>query len=484
VNAPLRRIAIALLVLFALLFGNLNWVQFVKGGEYRRDDRNRRVVLQEYERQRGYIVVDDEAVAESQATGGKLKYQRIYPARGLYAPVTGYKSLLYGSSGIESDEDPVLSGDDDRLFVRRVSDIVTGRRPKGGNVVLTLSRPVQQAANTALGGRKGAVVALDPTTGAILGMVSAPTYDPNPLASHDTDKVQAAWKQLQGDPNRPLLNRALSETYPPGSTFKVVVTAGALADGADTTTELAGPSSYTAPQTTRAITNYEKGTGCGDGTPTLEIALTYSCNTAYARLGVELGVNQLREQSRSFGFEVEGLRVPMPVAPSRLGSIEDAPSLAQSSIGQRDVRMTPLQGAMIAATVANNGTLMRPHLVRELQSPDDFSTLDTTDPEPLDGTGISPEIAAKLQQMMRSVVDRGTGTAARVEGVVVGGKTGTAQNGGGRKDTTWFIGYAMVDDVPVAAVAVVLDQSGGSSADAAAVAGRVLKAAVESRGRR
>lgn len=482
-NAPLRRVAIAVFVLFGMLFAQLNYVQFVRGDEYRRDPTNKRVQLQEYQRQRGSIVVDGEAIATSVETDGKLKYLRRYPAPSLYPHVTGYQSPVYGESGIERSEDPVLSGDDDRLLIRRFSAIVTGRQARGGNVVLTLDKQVQKAAFDALQNRKGAVVALDPRTGQILASVSGPSYDPNRLANHDEEVQKAGWDQLNDDQNKPLLNRALRETYPPGSTFKVIVSAAALKDGKTAETQVPSPLRYTPPQTTKFIRNFN-GRSCGGDQVTLQRALTVSCNTSFAQLGVDLGAEKIRDMARQFGFEETDLTTPLAVAPSRLGDLPDPPSVAQSSIGQRDVRMTPLQGAMMAAAVANDGRLMKPYLVKEVQAPD-RKPLDITQPEEL-SEPLSSQQAGELQQMMRSVVESqaGTGKGARIDGVQVGGKTGTAEDGDVRQDHSWFIGFAMVDGKAVGAVAVVLENAGTSSAGTAAVAGQVLRSIVANQGER
>lgn len=480
-NAPLRRVAVAIFVLFALLFVNLNYVQYVRGDDYRKDPRNRRVLLYEYQRQRGAIVVDGTAVASSVETDGRLKYQRTYPAGELYAHSTGFKSTLGGESGIEAAENGVLSGDDDRLFVRRISDMVTGRKARGGNVVLTLDREVQQTAFDQLSGQKGAVVALDPRTGEIMALVSGPTYDPNPIASHDGGAADKAWKGYDEDPNKPMLNRALNESYPPGSTFKVVVSAAALKNGATPDTMVDSPRTYTPEQTTHAIQNFG-GSSCGGDRVTLQQALTVSCNTAYAMLGVDLGREKVRDQARAFGFEDKSLRCPLRVSESTVGPLADPPSLAQSSIGQWDVRMTPLEGAMVAASVANDGELMSPYLVSEVQAPD-LSILKKNNPKKY-SQPLSKSNANELQKMMRSVVDNGTGRAARVSGVEVGGKTGTAEDGDERLDHEWFIGYAIADGTPVAAVAVVLENAGTSSAEASAIAGQVLESAVKQRGQR
>lgn len=477
-NAPLRRVAIAIFILFGLLFGQLNYVQFVQGDDLRRDPYNSRVQLQEYERKRGSIVVEGEAIANSTETDGRLKFLRGYPARGLYAHAGGYKSPRFGEAGIELTEDPVLSGDDDRLFVRRWTEIIKGKQADGGNVVLTLDKQVQTAAFNQLEGRKGAIVALDPKSGAILAMVSAPTFNPNPLASHDGDTQKAAWDQLNADKDKPLNNRALRETYPPGSTFKVIVSAAALKDGATAQTRVDSPLSYK-PPTGEPIRNFNGGS-CGGETVSLQRALTVSCNTSYAKLGVELGADKVRDMAKDFGFEDEDLAVPLTAATSRLGDIPDAPALAQSSIGQRDVRMTPLQGAMIAAAVANDGSLMKPYLVREVQAPD-RNPLEVTRQKEL-SQPISSEQARELQKMMISVVENGTGKRARVDGVEVGGKTGTAEDGDSRQDHSWFIGFAIEDGEPVGAVAVVLENAGISSKATAEMAGNVLSAIVQNRG--
>lgn len=481
-NAPLRRLAIAMLVLFGLIVGNLTWVQYVQGDDLRNDPRNQRVLLDEYSRQRGAIVVDGSAIASVTETKGRLKYERTYPAKELYAHVTGYKSPEYGEAGVERSEDSLLSGYDDRLFVRQLSDMVTGRKPKGGNVVLTLDPAVQQATFNALRGRKGAAVALDPRTGEVLSMVSAPSYDPNNLASHDKQLRQDTWAKLAGDKNNPMLNRAINESYPPGSTFKVIVSAAAMREGDNSQTKIPSPRSFTPEQTTNAIENFN-GSSCGGDEITLERALTVSCNTSYAMLATKLGRDKIRDQARDFGFETNTeLECPTRVSPSKLGAMDDPPKLAQSGIGQRDVRMTPLQGAMIASAVANNGSLMKPYLVNEVQAPD-FAVLDKTRPREF-SRPLTSGNAEDLQKMMRSVVENGTGKNARVSGVVIGGKTGTAEDGDSRQDHEWFIGFAIKDGKPLAAVAVVLENAGTSSAQAASVAGTMMRTIVNVRGGR
>jgi peptidoglycan glycosyltransferase len=481
VNAPLRRVAIAVFVLFGLLFANLNYVQVVKGDDYRNSDLNERVRISSYERPRGLILVQGTAVAESQDTEGRYRYLRKYPQGKLYAQVTGFQSLIYGNTELEAAENGDLSGQSDKLFVRRITDMLTGKKSKGANVLLTLDKDVQSATAEAFGDRKGAAVALDPQTGAILSLVSMPSYDPNAFASHRDQPQKDAWKELNADENKPLLNRALRQTYPPGSTFKVVDSAVLVEEGFKADTEVDAPLSYTPPQTTNAIRNYN-GLPCGNGRVTLAYALEKSCNTVFSKLGVErVGTDKLKAKAAEFGFGDER-KVPTRVAASQMGEIPDKPALAQSSIGQRDVKMTPLQGAMIAAAVANNGVLMTPYLVKEVEAPD-YTTLDKTRPSRL-STPMSESGAAEVQKMMKAVVDEGTGTKAQIDGVDVGGKTGTAEDGDARQDHEWFIGYAISDGVPVAAVAVVLENAGTSSSQSADIAGTIMKSVIASKANR
>ena len=473
-NRPLRRVALACLVLFGLLLVNVNWVQVVKADAYRDDPRNSRVLLRTYERERGPIAVLAEAgrrqaVAESVRTEGPLTWLRQYPGGPAYAHVTGYYSLVYGRTGIERSQDRVLSGEDDRLFVRRLSDYVTGNEPKGGTVVLTLDPQAQQAAFRGLNGKRGAVVALDPRTGAVLAMVSLPSYDPARLSSFEPAQIREYYSRLSDATDDPLLNRAISKTYPPGSTFKVVTAAAALSSGDVTPeTRIPSPRLLDLPQTTSDLRNFG-GSACSGETSTLADALRISCNTAFGSLGLTLPDDALREQAQAFGFGENDLRVPTSVADSRYPEETNPPEAAQAAIGQFDVRATPLQMAMVAAGVANSGDVMRPHLVKEIQSPD-LSVLETPDPDRL-SEAVSDEVAAELTRMMELVVNEGSGRRAQIDGVRVAGKTGTAQHAPNRPPHAWFIGFAPADD-PKVAVAVVIEDGGnlGSEATGGALA--------------
>lgn len=459
-NRPVRRVAIAMLLLFGLLVVNANYIQVVKATDYQQDPGNTRVLLDEYERQRGLIIVDGSSVANSVATPtDQLKYLRRYANGPVYAPATGYYSLIYSNGGIERAEDDVLSGSSDSLFVRRLTDLFSGREPRGGNVELTLDARTQQAAYDALDatGATGAVVALDPQTGAILAMVSTPSYDPNLLSSHDPRSIRDYWAQLNAAPADPRLNRAIADNYPPGSVFKLLVAAAALEGGLTPDSTIPAPDVLTLPGTTTTLRNFG-GESCNGGADdTLLHALTISCNTAFAQLGIDVGEEHLRDVAERFGVDDTPYDMPLTVAQSTLGPIEDEAALGQSSIGQRDVRLTPIEAASIVATIANGGRLYQPHLVKETQEPD-LTVIDETASIEL-RQAIDPQVAQDLTAMMVNVVAEGTGTRAQIRGVDVAGKTGTAEVEDGVAPHAWFAGFAPADN-PQIAVAVFIANGG------------------------
>ncbi|MFI5893309.1 peptidoglycan D,D-transpeptidase FtsI family protein [Actinoplanes sp. NPDC051513] len=492
-NAPLRRAGVVILVLFGLLFANLNWVQAYKADDYRTSDYNRRVVVAQYERPRGVIEAGGKGLAENKATDDTLKYLRVYPKKEVYAPVIGYRPVSLGATGIENSENDFLSGESDTLFADRVKDMFTGNDTGGGNVVLSLSTKAQETAwkemvNNERGVTKGAAVAIDPRTGAIQAMVSMPSYDPNPLVSHDEKAAAEAYNKLVKDKDQPLLNRATQETLPPGSTFKVIDSAAALSNGYTPSTEIPAGATY---KESGAVIHNAEDEVCPGSEVTLKEALTESCNTGFAKLGVKLGRDKIVGMAKAFGFEDDKLTIGnlkentgLPVAASRTGDIAnpdgsvDKGALAQSSIGQRDVRMTSVQGALMAATVANGGKQMRPYLVQKLLGPD-RRTIYSANPTTL-RTPITESVSNDLKDMMVSVVENGTGTKAKIKGFEVGGKTGTAQNAVGADPHGWFIGFAFNDKgEAVSAVCVMLENvpGGHASAEAARIAGLIMKAA-------
>ncbi|WP_396936860.1 D,D-transpeptidase PbpA, partial [Mycolicibacterium sp.] len=402
-NTSLRRVAVTIMVLIVLLLANATLTQVFTADGLRADPRNQRVLLDEYSRQRGQITAGGQLLAYSVPTDGRFRFLRVYPDPPAFAPVTGFYSLGYSSTGLERAEDTVLNGSDERLFGRRLADFFTGRDPRGGNVDTTIKPQVQQAAWQAMqegcdGPCKGSVVALEPSTGKILAMVSAPSYDPNLLATHDLNAQAQAWQQLRDSAGSPLLNRAIAETYPPGSTFKVITTAAALQAGATPDTQLTAASHIALPDSTATLENFG-GAACGPGpTASLREAFAKSCNTAFVQLGIDTGVDKLKSTAQAFGLDSAPPAIPLQVAESTTGPIDDGAALGMSSIGQRDVALTPLQNAVVAATIANDGVAMRPYLVDTLKGPD-LATISTTTPVQ-ERRAVSPQVAATLTDLM------------------------------------------------------------------------------------
>ncbi|GGS18814.1 MULTISPECIES: peptidoglycan D,D-transpeptidase FtsI family protein [Actinokineospora] len=479
-NTPLRRVGMAMLAMIVLLLLNSTYIQVIKADDYREDPRNRRVLLEEYARERGKILVlnaDEKwvALATSLPTDNRYRFLRQYPNGPMYSHITGHYSINYGTAGLERYQDEILNGSDDRLFVRRLSDLITGRDPRGGNVVTTINPAAQKAAYEAMekNGFAGSVVALNPKTGQILAMVSTPSYDPNPLAAHSRDTQVEAWNSYQTK-SKPMLNRAISETYAPGSTFKLVVAAAALEDG------LTREDQVTATDKIQVggseLRNYNRGFCAGSRTTvTLETALAHSCNTAFAQIAHDLGEERLVEQAAAFGVGESELTVPMPVVQSCLGprveggcmTVADENALYQSGIGQRDVRLSPLQNAMIVAAIANDGEVMKPQLVQQVLAPD-LQEIGNFDEESL-GSAMSGDSADQLTQMMIASEER-TGGGGKIDGLTIASKTGTAETGNDPKNTppfAWYVAFAPAED-PQIAVAVVVE-----SKDVAATGGKL-----------
>ncbi|TDE12661.1 peptidoglycan D,D-transpeptidase FtsI family protein [Jiangella asiatica] len=467
-NSPIRRISAGCLLLCVALLINVTYVQAFWADELNARPENRRVLLDEYSRERGPILLaDDTPVAESVPSDDEYQFLRQYPQGPAYTPLTGYYSYYYGRTALERAQNDILSGDDDRLFVRRLIDLVTGEEPRGGAVRLTIDPAAQQAAYDAMvaEGYKGAVVAIDVETGAILAAVSTPSYDPNAMASHSIEEQQAAREALEADPDNPDLNRAFAQRLPPGSVFKLVTAAAALETGDfDAGTEVPGPAQYDVPLSDRDLPN-QNGEACADGTPTLIEALRDSCNTAFAYLGNEVGADALREQAERFGFGTQPLtNDDMNAATSVFPSELDDALTAYSAIGQFEVAATPLQIAMVSAAIANDGVLMEPYLVHSVRGPDLVSPIEQTEPEERT-RAVSPETAEQLTEMMVDVVENGTGQNAQIEGIQVAGKTGTAQTG--REEDppyAWFTSFAPADE-PRVAVAVVIEEAPETARD-------------------
>jgi len=481
VNTPIRRLAVVIAALFTALLVASTVVQFTQAKSLNAMASNKRTLLDSYSRERGSIIVAGQAVAKSVPVQDQYRFLRTYPQDKLYAQTTGFYSYAVGAPyGLEHAADDLLSGDADTLFVRRMTDLITGRKTSGATIELTLDPKAQEAADKALGDNKGAVVALDPKTGAILAMVSHPSYDPNPLSSHDLNKAAKAWQALSTDKDKAYLNRTINGVYPPGSTFKVVTAAAALESGvvSDENSTVPGPPELDLPLTSTNLPN-EDGRACGPGNETTLIhALEISCNTAFGSLGLELGGEKIRAQAAKFGFG-DALQIPMRVSVSSVPADLNAPQAAQAAIGQYDVRATPLQMAMVAAGIANQGSVMTPYLIQSVRSANLDIIESTPDPVEL-SQAVSEQTASTLTKMMVSVVDNGSGARAQIDGVEVAGKTGTAQHDPGKPPHAWFISFAPATD-PKVAVAVVVEDGGvtGSEIGGGRVAAPIAREVME-----
>lgn len=472
-NRPIRAVSLVAMLMFLALMLNVSVSYLFRTGSLLENNQNRRMLDARYGQNRGDILVGNTVIAESVAVKDQYNYLRKYAQGKLYAPITGFYSYNYGSSGLESSYGSQLSGSDDSLLLQQVWDALTGAGRTGASIETTIDADAQQAAAAGLGDKKGAVVALNPDTGAILAMVTSPSYDPNQLASHDISATKNAWTELNSDPDKPMQNRSAQEIFPPGSTFKVITAAAALEAGATSSTMYASPDSLTLPGTNTQLINYG-GESCGAPSITLKQALGISCNTAFANVGLTVGEDALRAMAKKFGFETR----PITEIPSVASNFPDDLSraqVAQSAIGQFDVAATPLQMAMVAAAVANEGVLMKPYLVQTVRG-SDLNVISRTTPTVFSNV-MSKTTAFYLQDMMEYVVTDGTGKAVAISGVTIGAKTGTAENVEGKDPYAWMIAYS---NNPKVAVAVFVQEAAGGittgGVNAAPIARRVIQA--------
>jgi penicillin-binding protein A len=486
-TTQVRRAGAFLLALFAALFINLNVIQVLLADDYANHPNNRRLLIDEYQIRRGSIIAGDQQIAYSEETDGTLKYLRRYDPPDLYSHLVGYYSLVYGRAGLEGRLNEQLIGTPTALLAENLADLLGQRDPVGNTVRLTVVPEVQQAAADALDGRPGAVVALDPSTGAVLAEYAYPTFDPNPLSSHDPEEIRAYWDEVSGDEREPMAARTRQRRYQPGSAMKVIVAAAALERGIDPDTSFEDSDGYTPPQTDRPIRNFGRGNCAGGGTITLEEAFEVSCNVVFAKLGVDIGDADLIDQAEAFGFNRD-IPYLLPSVRSVIPDELDPPSTAQSAIGARDVQATPLNMAMVAAAIFNDGVLMRPYIVEEIldpsgrrvRGPDGGPWVETRHT----AQAISQETADALETMMVRVVEEGTGTNAQISGAHVGGKTGTADPGEGMPSTVWFVGFASTGDgaddrqVAVAVVVPGAEEDATGGGVAAPIAQRVMEAAL------
>jgi len=477
-NAQIRKIFVVVLIMFAMLGLAVTNTQFISAPSLNADPRNVRTNLHAAEIDRGPIIVEKTAIASSELDDDN-HYTRVYDQGSLYVSATGYfSSVGYGSTGIEAAQENVLDGQSQTLLGQRLRNLLTGEKRQGGGVELTLRASMQEAAAAALGDRKGAVVALDAKTGAILALYSSPSFDPNALASRDAGEVQDAYATLDADPKNPMLNRTISERYAPGSTFKVLTAIALIENGiANPDTRMDSPVSTTLPGTNTEVSNIESST-CGDGKPTLTEAFARSCNTTFVLASEKLTTQQLTDVTKRFGFGDEQ-EIPLTVIPSVFPSDADSAQLAMSSIGQYTVQATPMQMAQVAQTIANGGQMMSPYLIKQIVDADNQTIRKTKATEA--GRPISADTASKVTGMMQAVVSQpyGSGTPMALPNVSVAAKTGTAETGEGDRANAWAIGFAPADNPQIAFAVIVEGDETNPTPHGGDVAGPVAKAVLE-----
>ncbi len=475
----LGRVSGTIFAMFLALLVSATMIQVLSADSLNNDPRNVRSVYDTYKIKRGAILVNGQPIAQSVPSDDNYTYQRKYTSR-IYSAVTGFYSLYQGATGIESASNDYLTGKNSSQFFEQINALFSGNPVTGGSVELTIDPKVQKVAYDALGNLTGAVVAIDPSTGNILALVSTPGFDANKLAVHDGTVSGSNYQKLLSAKGDPLIDKAISGSlYAPGSVFKLVVASAAIESGAFAPgTNIPNPGSFTLPGTTTKIYNSGEGRCGGSSTVSLADALKLSCNIPFAQVGIKIGQGTISDMASKFGFG-KTIKLPLVATPSVYPSNLDDAQTALTSFGQYDVRVTPLQIAMVSAAIANGGTLMQPNLVRQVLS-SNLAQLFQTKPS-VYSTPMSRSTATKLKDMMVAAVNSGVSSNGKIPGVQVAGKTGTAQNGASAPYTLWFTGFAPANN-PKVAIAVVIangggmGQSGRGNTLAAPIARKVMEA--------
>jgi peptidoglycan glycosyltransferase len=460
VNQAIRNSWVAAIAMFALIFGALSYVQVVGADELKANAWNKRTLLQNYCNDRGAIIVGGTPVAESVPASESCKFQRVYTQPELYAGITGYFSKNYGATGLEASMNDVLAGSSDQLFLDRIGQLFLGNQPKGASVELTIDPRIQKLAYDLIpDGQQGSIVVTNPKTGAILAMVSKPSYDPNLIATQDPVAEAANYNAINKIPGinlNPLVSGPTGALLAPGSVFKLVDTAAALSSGKyNKDSELPNPPELTFPGIQYKLPNYAGGNCYTRTTASFAFALQQSCNTPFASIAIDLGEKAVADHAAKFGFGQDlGDQLKLDYATKPFPQNLDQAGLAQSAIGQRDVRATPLLINLMTAAIANDGVQMQPDLIKAVRSPD-LRVISEPKPQAL-RTSTTPENARQITEWMTSVVSQGIGRGAAVPGVQVAGKTGTAELGNGLNNS-WFTGFAPANDPQVAVTVVMQD---------------------------
>lgn len=499
-NRPIKRVALAVLVMFVILLVDVNYLQAVQSPSLASRPLNDRSEYEQNQVQRGSIVTaDGVTIASSVKSTGSFPYQRVYSNGPVYAPVTGYDTIFTQAqapnfaTGVERAENDLLTGTGSQLAFRNFIDMITNKPQKGATVQVTVNSKAQQAAyqqlqatlqNKTFNGHQavGGVVALNPSTGAILAMASYPSYDPNQLATQSTSQLTKVDNQLIAEDPSPLLNNATQTTLPPGSTFKIVTTSAWYNQDStrNPNTVVASPQPLILPNGNTLSDDAGEQCGTGSGQTPVYYAFAQSCNTPFAKIGIQIGGTTIKSMATKYGLNnANATDIPGVSAATSNFTAESDPSFtAFDAIGQHDTTVTPLQEAMLAETVANNGVEMKPYLIQQVQA-SDLSVVDQTQPQEL-SQPISATIAGYEKQMMIDVVQQpeGTGYAFNQNnegGIEIAGKTGTAQNGVSSQPDAVFTAFAPANN-PKIAVGVMIQGGGYGAAAAAPIAVAVIKA--------
>ena len=483
-NRRVRLVGLGAIVLFLVLFAQLNYLQVFHAQALDNNPLNTRGVLEEFEQPRGAIISGDGVtLAQSVPSHDQYKYQRVYPEGSLFGQLTGYFSFTYGTDGLEKEYNSVLTQTQAPSLpssLQQLKNFFTNQ-PAPDNIQLTVLTSLQKLAQQELAGRDGAVVAVQPKTGAVLAMYSNPPLDPTPLASHDQSVEEKAWAALQTAPGNPLLSAAYRQRYFPGSTFKVI-TSAAVYDHDPSLASKYFPvvSGFVLPQTAGQVLHNFGGEACGG--QMLEL-FTVSCDTGYAQLGLDVGGGALAGEAHAFGWDqvppIDLPGVAESYFPPAASFQHDLPALAKSAIGQESVQATPLTMALDAAAIADGGVIMTPHLLAKVTGTEGQTVTAYHPTQWLRATSAST--AAKMTKLMLSVVNspNGTGVLARVPGVEVAGKTGTAQTGGPYIET-WFVAFAPANNPQIALAVLVENQPPADEYQGGTIAAPIAKAMIES----
>lgn len=457
-NQAIRNTWMAVMLMFLLALGALSYVQFFAAGDLNDNALNRRPLYKEFDLPRGAILADGKPIAESvPTTEGQFEYQRVYNDPELYAHLTGFYSLTFGSRQLESAMNKELTGQGDDQWLDRIQNLFSGQATEGASVETTIDPRLQRVAYDLIpNGVQGTIIVSEPKTGNILAMVSKPSYDTNLMAVQSSKLANQNMNKLLDQPGLNInVNPAVGHLIPPGSTFKLFdIVAGLESGKYDADTVMKNPARIKLPGSTATLGNFYGGNCAAKTEATLAWIVAHSCNTPFVTMSQDLGAEAFRKVTTNFGFGQQ-LNIPVKVTPSVFPAELTGSELAQSVIGQFDVKTTPLQINMAAMAIANGGVIMEPNLIKQVVAPD-LRVLSTTKPKVF-GTATSPEIAAQVTDLMRGPVQYGTARSAAIPGLDIAAKTGTSQIGTSDLVNSWITGFAPADD-PQVAVTIVMEK--------------------------